>query len=343
MLKIAVTIAVLGSTIYTSQAQQKFGDNLGTHIASKALDMNTQQILNASGVAIGTATLSNNSIALQIDGSDKAILIPRVATNGAILAPQNGMIIYNTTDNKFSLYQNGAWVNFALSLVASSTGINTTGNTNGYTLTQVGQEMVLKLSPATATEPGVVTVDAQSFAGNKTFGGNLIVTGTTTLNGNTTISGTNTLTVGTGAATLGGKVTATGLTAAVDDATEAALVVDKTTGEIKKSAFSPVAMAQLKLTIPTVVLGTNTANTIVISSIANVKKNDGVIINYDADDLAANPTLAYISLLNATASADGTVTVTVADMRQYDGTTALSDAGALLTGKHFTLTYYHKK
>ena len=330
----AVLILALNSAV---KAQQ-FGDNLGSHKATKTLDMNTQQILNTSGVAIGTATLSNSSIALQIDGSDKAILIPRVATNATITAPLNGMIIYNTTDNKFSLYQNGAWVNFALSLAASSNGINTTGDANGYTLTQVAQEMVLKLSPATATEPGVVTVDAQTFAGNKTFGGNLIVTGTTTLNGNTTISGTNTLTVGTGAATLGGTVTTTGLPAALDNSTEASLVIDKTTGEIKKSALSPVSFAKAPVAIPNgasagfLVDGNSSID--VVLTVAGVTVDDAIVVNFANADLASYKGL---TILYAVATATNTVTVTIADLRNP---AAPGYAAPAIDGKNLIVTKF---
>lgn len=304
------TILVLAGTNLVKA--QQFGDNLGSHKATKDLQMNTQKILNTSGLAIGTVALTNTSIALQIDATDKAILIPRVLNNALIVAPLNGMIIYNTTDNKFYLYQNNAWVTFAMSIIDSVTGINTTGNANGYTLTQVGQDMVIKLSPATATTPGVVSTTAQTFGGEKTFGGNAIVNGTLTVKGTVT---------------------------SVDNK-EAMLVVDKITGEVRKSTLSPASISTHKLRIPTVLLGSNESTKIVITGIAGLIKNGGVVINFDADDLAANAELAYISILNTIATADGEVTVTVADMRQYDGTTALSNAGTLLTGKHFTLTNY---
>ena len=214
ILKTALMIAVLSATSYIAEAQQKFGDNLGNHKATKDLDMNTKQVLNTSGVVIGSATaLTNTSIALQIGTANQAIVISSVALNGDILLPVNGMIIYNTTDKKFFLYQDSAWVTLA-------------------------------------------------------------------------------------------------------------------------------SISNQQLTIPAVTLGTNEATKIVITGITGLLKNGGVVINFDADDLTANADLGYISILNAAATANGTVTVTVADMRQYDGTTALSDAGALLTGKHFTLTRF---
>lgn len=205
LLKIGIVTALVIAGSNLAKAQT-FGDNLGNHKATKDLQMQGKKILNAEGIAIGTATLANGSVALQIDGSDKAILIPRVAANTAIVDALNGMIIYNTTENKFYHYQNSKWVTFALSLQASTDGINTNGDANGYTLTSDGEEIILKLSPATLTTPGVVSTLDQEFGGNKTFGGNVIVKGTTTLEGNTSITGASTLTVGTGATTLGGTL-----------------------------------------------------------------------------------------------------------------------------------------
>ena len=145
LLKAGIAATLMLATTGLVKAQT-FGDNLGNHKATKDLLMQTKKILNTDGVAIGTATFTNASIALQIDAADKAILIPRVATNAAIATPINGMIIYNTTDKKFFLFQGGvdvagggSWVTFALALKESIDGINTAGNDHGYTLTQVGE------------------------------------------------------------------------------------------------------------------------------------------------------------------------------------------------------------
>lgn len=104
-------------------AQLKLGDNLGSHKATKDLEMNSHNIkaanlVNASGILVGTATaLSNTSIALQVDGVDKAILVPRVtdllnATTPSIPVANaiNGMIVYDLASGKFYYRQNNAWV-----------------------------------------------------------------------------------------------------------------------------------------------------------------------------------------------------------------------------------------
>lgn len=244
LLKIGIVTALVIAGSNLAKAQT-FGDNLGNHKATKDLQMQGKKILNAEGIAIGTATLANGSVALQIDGSDKAILIPRVADNAAIVGPLEGMIIYNTTAKKFFLYQKDAWVTFALPLAVSTDGIDLQANENGYSLTPAGEEIILRLTPATKMLPGIVTATAQEFGGNKTFGGNVIidgantltvgtgattlggtldvtdatklastleVTGETTLKGNTSVTGASTLTVGTGATTLGGTLGVAGAT-----------------------------------------------------------------------------------------------------------------------------------
>lgn len=331
-MKTAAIIIVLAATASIASAQQKFGDNLGNHKATKDINANTFNILNASGVAIGSANFTNSSIALQVDGADKAILVPRVAANSAIVDPLNGMIIYNTTDKKFYLYQGGdnlsaggAWVTFALAVKEATDGINTTSNDSGYTLTQVGQETVLKLSPASATMPGIVTIDTQEFSGNKTFTDSVNVNRKTVLNADTVSGGL----------TLKNAKVGSGL---LDER----FLVIGTDGKIKKSVQSPYSTEQRSVVIPTVTLPTNTAVMVTISGVPNLKKNDGVVINFDADDLTNNPDLAYISIISATATADGVLVVTLADLRQEpESGPALSDAGALLTGKHFTMTRYH--
>ena len=353
-----------------AQAQtQKMGDNLGNHTATRDLQLAGKQILNASGVVIGATVAANNSVALQIAGTNKAILISNVAANTDIVAPLNGMIIYNTTENKFYLYQNSAWVTFALSLTASTDGIESVSNPNAYTLTQIGQNTVLKLTPADAVNPGVVTTGAQTLAGDKSLkgsfslltGGNLTVTdGTTNLNGNLTVGATGTVVQTTlnGGLKVSDKTTLNGNTGtnsspvngivfsntvpALNSGAENFLVVDATSGEVRRSSFVANAFLKQKITVPTFALGANEATKIVLT-VPGVEQNDGVVVNYDAADLAATPGLEYISILNATATGNLQVSVTIADMRQEnaDGT-ALVPATTLLSGKNFVVTRYRQ-
>ncbi|NTD96319.1 hypothetical protein G6M26_27330 [Agrobacterium tumefaciens] len=368
LLKSAMVVAFFALTLGSSQAQtQKMGDNLGNHTATRDLQLAGKQILNASGVVIGATVAANNSVALQISGADRAILISNVVANADILAPLNGMIIYNTTDNKFYLYQNGAWVTFALALTPSTNGIESASNPNGYTLTQVGQETVLKLAPADATNPGVITTGDQNLAGNKTLqgnfsllnGGNLTVeAGTTNLNGNLTVgaAGANVPSVLNGSLTVSDKTTLNGNTGtasspvngivfsntvpALNTEAENFLVVDAASGEVRRSSFVGNALFKQRVLAPTITLGANEATKLVLT-VPGITQNDGVVVNYDATDLASTPGLEYISILNATATNNLEVSITIADMRQEnaDGT-PLIPATTLLSGKNFIITRY---
>ena len=119
---------VLVTSSYGAFAQQLMRDNLGSHVATKDLNLsgfniNAANTVNAttvvaSVVLAGTATtLTNSSIALQVDGVDKAILVPRVTDllNGTtpsipVANAVNGMIVYDLATSKFYHRQNNAWV-----------------------------------------------------------------------------------------------------------------------------------------------------------------------------------------------------------------------------------------
>ena len=66
-----------------------------------------------SQVGIGTTTPAPSSI-LELKSDDKALLITRVANVNAIVAPVNGMLIYDLSENCIKGYQNGAWTGCGL-------------------------------------------------------------------------------------------------------------------------------------------------------------------------------------------------------------------------------------
>ena len=384
LLKLTLVMGLVTATSFFAKAQ-KFGDNLGNHKATRDLEMEGKTIFNAAGLAIGKTTLTNGSIALEIGTTGKAILLSSVAANTDIAAPLNGMIVYNTTDNKFYLYQNGAWVTFALGLKVA-TDIGTTPTANGYTLTQEGEEMVLRLTPADGTNPGIVSVAAQTFGGAKTFLGNVAV------------DGASTLTVGTGATTLGGTLTATGATAlgatvtaagdlTVGTATTTAntelngnltvvggtttlngstgapgsevsavklvnpvtalateeqtyLIVDAA-GNIKKGTFSSTSLAKYQVAVPTGASAGfdaegNSGITVTLT-VTGIKANDGIVVNFAAADVAR---FAGLTILSATATADNTVTVNIADFRNPAPTTGTYTAPAI-DGANLIVTKYN--
>ena len=89
------------------------------------------------------------------------------------------------------------WENQTVQL---ATGIGSTPNLLGYSLEVDDsvanlRQIELTLQPADATNPGIVSTSAQSFAGDKTFTGNVIVTGDFTVNGTETVLNVQTLEV----------------------------------------------------------------------------------------------------------------------------------------------------
>jgi hypothetical protein len=45
-------------------------------------------------------------------GQMSAVVFPNVPTlNRDMMPPENGMVLYNTTDNKLQVWANGSWVN----------------------------------------------------------------------------------------------------------------------------------------------------------------------------------------------------------------------------------------
>jgi hypothetical protein len=62
-------------------------------------------------VKIGSGDkVENSSVGLQVDG--RAVLLPRLTTTERnALTALNGMVIYNTTDDKFQGYEDGSWQN----------------------------------------------------------------------------------------------------------------------------------------------------------------------------------------------------------------------------------------
>ncbi len=77
-------LALCSLFIYTANAQVKVGDNPTT---------------------LGASSL------LELESTNKALVITRVANKAAIATPVNGMVIYDTTKHCYRGYANGAWTN----------------------------------------------------------------------------------------------------------------------------------------------------------------------------------------------------------------------------------------
>jgi len=87
------------STTWTAQFHNSLGNN------------NALMIRNDGIVSIGTAS-PNDSGALEISSTTRGVLFPRMTTaqRNAITTPADGLVIYNTTDNKLQVRAAGVWV-----------------------------------------------------------------------------------------------------------------------------------------------------------------------------------------------------------------------------------------
>ncbi|WP_037360213.1 hypothetical protein, partial [Asinibacterium sp. OR53] len=149
--KIAGFICLLAFTFTaTTSRAQTFGDNLGNHTATDTLRMRGFNILQAGGITIGTYAFLNNSVALQIEATDKALLLSRVSDTSAIANRVDGMLIYSNADHQFYACQAGIWQAFGLTNrgVTAINGkigsITIAGDTtNTITLSQTGSNITI--------------------------------------------------------------------------------------------------------------------------------------------------------------------------------------------------------
>lgn len=312
-------IALMVTMVTITNAQVKIGDNLGTHKADKDLNMNVKKILNVDGIAIGSATLGNASVSLELAGNDKAVLFNRVATLAAITTPVDGMAVYNNQDNKFYVRQNGAWQTFGtmgdivLSLTAASVG--TTPNANGLVLSSNKGDITITLQPADENNPGVLTAGAQKIGGDKDF------TGSTKLN-NVTV---------TGAAILSGLI----LSSDVNDV----ILVQDATGAIKKSALIAGSINKLLIDVPVGTSASFTEDNVMVTitlTINGVKKDDGVVVNFLSDDQSS---FSGLTIMSALATADNTIKVVMSDIRNPQDP---AFAPVAIDGKKLNVTFIRK-
>ena len=79
-------------------------------IISSMLLINVQIYAQNVGISVDGST-PDNSAMLDIKSTIHGILIPRLsdAQRNAILSPATGLLIYNTTTNKFNFYNGSGW------------------------------------------------------------------------------------------------------------------------------------------------------------------------------------------------------------------------------------------
>ena len=92
-------------------------------------------ILSNGNVGVGTQSVTTSTL-VNLSSTTGALLITRMTTaQRNALTPINGMIIYNTTDNQFNLYENGSWaVVFTGTSYWQRTGTNLHSLTSGDTV-----------------------------------------------------------------------------------------------------------------------------------------------------------------------------------------------------------------
>jgi len=180
----------------------------GYYIFSNPTGANTTSVSSGTWVRLNDAQITN---------------IPSGSTLPNVSTSVTGDVFYHTT-NGLEVFNGTAWVisGGGVSALATPTGSNANGGSiSGTTLT---------LSLADATNPGLVSIGTQSFAGAKTFTSAITApTSTNTINslvinagalsgitdysqasGNFAMTGTGTFSTGTGAVSLNGATTAAG-------------------------------------------------------------------------------------------------------------------------------------
>ncbi len=127
-------------------------------------------VSNATALGYGAYSTESNSIQLGANGYNGTTPITKVKTSGTITA---GAITYPNTggSNGQVLTTNGSVASWVTPSTITVGTISNTSNVNGATISAGA----LSLAPADASNGGIVTNGAQTFAGDKTFNGSLNV------------------------------------------------------------------------------------------------------------------------------------------------------------------------
>ena len=102
------------NNLYGFFYHQPFGGaatNTWGFYAESDVDNFFKQSLKIGGTIGTTDRVTNSSVALEVESTDRAVVLSRMdSTAEAALTALNGMVIYNTTTGKFRGYAGGAWV-----------------------------------------------------------------------------------------------------------------------------------------------------------------------------------------------------------------------------------------
>jgi hypothetical protein len=173
----ALLITLLLNLSLGLSAQQKMGDNLGTHVATKDLKMNAKNIVNAAGLVIGSASFTNPNVILDINSLSKVMVIPRITNINTLTGTiDNGSMAYDVATNKFYIRENNTWSSFGDFSLASGQVMLGNASNRAVAVALSGDVTVSPLGVTTIGEKKV-TVDKMGSAGtadaNKVFGTNV--------------------------------------------------------------------------------------------------------------------------------------------------------------------------
>jgi hypothetical protein len=166
----ANSISIGGNAAQANQA----GESVAIGFAAGQTNQGTGAI--AIGTFAGQNSQAANSIALNAAGSTSPL---NPTTSGLFVNPirnttaTSNVLYYNTTTKEVTSGSIPSGTSGTSGTVITLGAISSTSNSNGASITAG----VLNLAPANATDGGIVTTGAQTFAGSKAFSSDLLVSG----------------------------------------------------------------------------------------------------------------------------------------------------------------------
>jgi hypothetical protein len=136
---------------YTPPASTPWYLSSGT---SDAGSNKTGTIYRTGSVGIGSTTTPNASAQLDVNSTSKGFLPPRMTTTqrDAITSPADGLIIYNTTNNRLEIRSSSAWLTL-VTLTGTETLTNKTLTSPTLTTPALGVATATSINKVTLTAP----------------------------------------------------------------------------------------------------------------------------------------------------------------------------------------------